>query len=136
MRRESTGLARSSFIQNATDGPIFDLIECAAEKAFGINGEPVDVGFPAVHEALKDPATDLVVVIAHSQGTLISAVMLRLMRLIYAPDGGHRLTGRQLETELAALRRTGVTLDPGDFADITTKELAKLEVYCFANSQR
>jgi hypothetical protein len=122
-----------TIIQNATDGPIFDLIECAGEKAFGMNGEPVDVGFPAVHQALKDPATDLVVVVAHSQGTLISAVMLRLLRLIYAPDGGRRLTGRQLETELDALRLTGVTLDPGDFADITTKELAKLEVYCFAN---
>ncbi len=43
------------------------------------------------------------------------------------------MRGRQLETELAALRRTGVTLDPIDFADITTNELAKLEVYCFAN---
>jgi hypothetical protein len=122
-----------TIIQNATDGPIFDLIECAEEKAFGMNGEPVDVGFPAVHQALKDPATDLVVVIAHSQGTLISAVMLRLLRLIYVPNGSRRPTGRQLETELAALRRTGVTLDPGDFADITTQELAKLEVYCFAN---
>jgi hypothetical protein len=122
-----------TIIQNATDGPIFDLLECADEKAFGMNGEPVDVGFPAVHQALKDRGTDLVVVVAHSQGTLISAVMLRLLRLIYAPDGSRRPTGAQLETELAALRRMGVTLDPGDFADITTKELAKLEVYCFAN---
>jgi hypothetical protein len=122
-----------TIIQNATDGPIFDLAECAEEKAFGMNGEPVDVGFPHVHQAIKDPATDLVVIVAHSQGTLIAAVMLRLLRLIYAPEGRGRPTGQQLETELAALRRTGVTLDPGDFEDITTKELVKLEVYCFAN---
>ena len=122
-----------TIIQNATDGPIFDLAECADEKAFGMNGEPVDVGFPVVHQALKDGATDLVVVVAHSQGTLISAVMLRLLRLMYAPDGGRRPTGAQLETELVALRRMGITLDPGEFADLTTKELAKLEVYCFAN---
>jgi hypothetical protein len=122
-----------TIIQNATDGPIFDLAECAEEKAFGMNGEPVDLGFPHVHEALRDPATDLVVIVAHSQGTLIASVMLRLLRLIYAPDGKGRPTGQQLENELAALRRTGVTLDPGDFEDITATELVKLEVYCFAN---
>lgn len=122
-----------TIIQNATDGPIFDLLECAGEKAFGMNGEPVDVGFPPVHDALKDPATDLVVVVAHSQGTPISALMLRLLRLMYAPGGNRRLTPDQFATELAALRRAGVTLDPGKFVDITTEELAKLEVHRFAN---
>jgi hypothetical protein len=35
--------------------------------------------------------------------------------------------------ELAALQRTGVTLDPDDLADVTADELARLEIYCFAN---
>jgi len=122
-----------TIIQNATDGLVFDLAECAEEKAFGMNGEPVDVGFPHVHKALKDPAAHLVVIVAHSQGTLISAVMLRLLRLIYAPDGRHWLTRQQLETELNELRRTGVTLNPRHFEEITAEELAKLELYCFAN---
>ena len=96
-----------TIIQNATDGATFDLAECAEEKAFGMNGEPVDVGFPYVDKALKDPDTDLVVIVAHSQGALISAVMLRLLRLIYAPDGRRWLTRQQLETELNELRRNG-----------------------------
>jgi hypothetical protein len=121
-----------TIIQNATDGPVADLLECADEKAFGMNGEPVDVGFPEVHRALKDGTKDRVVIIAHSQGTLISAVMVRLLRLVYDRTR-ERLPAATQAEELATLRRTGVTLDPNEFADITTAELARLEIYCFAN---
>jgi hypothetical protein len=119
-------------IQNATDGPIADLLECADEKAFGMNGEPADVAFPKVHRALKDGTKDRIVIIAHSQGTLIAGVILRLLRLLYNPDGGGLSDARQAD-ELATLRRAGVTLDPGDFEAITTAELERLEIYCFAN---
>jgi hypothetical protein len=98
-----------------------------------MNGEPVDVGFPYVHRALKNPATDRIVIVAHSQGTLISAVMLRLLKFLYAPGGRRRLTGQELETERNELRRAGVWLDTRDFDDITEEELAELEIYCFAN---
>jgi hypothetical protein len=121
-----------TIIQNATDGPVSDLLECADEKAFGMNGEPVDVGFPEVHRALKDGTKDRVVIVAHSQGTLISAVMVRLLRLIY-DRVGELLSAAEQADELAALRRTGVTLDPDDFEDVTTAELERLEIYCFAN---
>ncbi|HET6870359.1 MAG TPA: hypothetical protein VFH80_30885 [Solirubrobacteraceae bacterium] len=121
-----------TIIQNATDGPIADLLECADEKAFGMNGEPVDVGFPEVYRALKDGTKDRVVIIAHSQGTLISAVMARLLRLVY-DRVGELLSAAERADELAALRRTGVTLDPNDFADVTSAELDRLEIYCFAN---
>jgi len=121
-----------TIIQNVTDGLASDLLECADEKAFGMNGEPVDVGFPKVYCALKDVTKDRVVVIAHSQGTLISAVMVRLLRLIY-DRVGELLSSAEQVAELAALRRTGVTLDPDDFADVTTAELDRLEIYCFAN---
>ena len=121
-----------TIIQNATDGAVSDLLECADEKAFGMNGEPVDVGFPEIHRALKDVAKERVVVVAHSQGTLISAVMVRLLRLIYDRIG-EQLSGAEQADELAALRRTGVTLDPDDFEDVTTAELERLEIYCFAN---
>ena len=121
-----------TIIQNATDGPVSDLLECADEKAFGMNGEPVDVGFPEVHRALKDGTKDRVVIVAHSQGTLISAVMVRLLRLIY-DRVGELLSAAEQAEELAALRRTGVTLDPDDFEDVTTAELERLEIYCFAN---
>ena len=119
-------------IQNATDGPISDLIECADEKAFGMNGEPADIAFPELHRALKDPSKDRVVIIAHSQGTLIAAVLVRLLALIYTRRDESSSTGAQAD-ELGALRRRGVTLDPDDFDDITAAELARLEIYCFAN---
>jgi hypothetical protein len=121
-----------TIIQNATDGPISDLIECADEKAFGMNGEPVDVGFPEIHRALKDPTKQRVVIIAHSQGTLIVAVILRLLRLLYERRGELLSPGAQSD-ELGALRRRGVTLDLDAFADVSAAELARLEVYCFAN---
>ncbi|MGN6868187.1 MAG: hypothetical protein ACTHMY_07270 [Solirubrobacteraceae bacterium] len=121
-----------TIIQNATDGPVSDLLECADEKAFGMNGEPVDVGFPQVYRALKDETKERVVIIAHSQGTLISAVMARLLRLIYHRVGELLSAAEQAE-ELASLRRAGVTLDPNKFADVTTAELERLEIYCFAN---
>jgi hypothetical protein len=121
-----------TIIQNATDGPLADLLECAYEKAFGMNGEPVNVGFPVLHRALKDASKDRIVIIAHSQGTLISAVMVRLLRLIYTEREDHMSPADQA-AELAALQRTGVTLDPDDLADVTADELARLEIYCFAN---
>jgi hypothetical protein len=121
-----------TIIQNATDGPVADLFECAYEKAFGMNGEPVNVGFPVIHRALKDPAKDRIVIIAHSQGTLISGVMLRLLRLIYADRDDHMSSAEQ-SRERAALQRAGVTLSPDDLEDVTREELARLEIYCFAN---
>jgi hypothetical protein len=121
-----------TIIQNATDGPVGDLIECADEKAFGMNGEPVDVGFPEVHRALKDTTRERVVVVAHSQGTLICAVMLRLLTLMYERRG-ELMSEREQAAELGRLRRRGVTLDPDDFEDLTVAELGRLEIYCFAN---
>jgi hypothetical protein len=119
-------------IQNATDGAISDLLECGEEKAFGMNGEPVDVGFPVVHRALKDETKERVVIVAHSQGTLISAVMIRLLRLIY-DRVSELLSAAEQAEELAALRSRGVTVDPGAFAPVTTVELERLEIYAFAN---
>jgi hypothetical protein len=121
-----------TIIQNATDGPVFDLLECADERAFGMNGEPVNVGFPEVHRALKDRSKQRVVIVAHSQGTLIWAVMLRLLRLIYSP-ADRSLSPTERAEHLAQLRRSGVTLEPSHFDDVTPAELRRLEIYCFAN---
>jgi hypothetical protein len=121
-----------TIVQNATDGPLADLLECADEKAFGMNGEPADVAFPEIHRALKDPTKDRVIIIAHSQGTLIAAVLVRLLRLLYARKGDVISEAKQAE-ELDALRRTSVTLDLDDFEDVTRDELRRLEIYCFAN---
>jgi hypothetical protein len=52
--------------------------------------------------------------------------------LVYARTDEVISEAKQAE-ELDALRRTGVTLDPDDFEDVTSDELQRLEIYCFAN---
>jgi hypothetical protein len=58
--------------------------------------------------------------------------MLRLLGLVYE----HRdelMSEAQRADELAKLRHRGVTLDLDDFEALTRAELARLEIYCFAN---
>jgi hypothetical protein len=121
-----------TLIQNSTDGLAEDLIECASEK-FGHPGEVLATAFPPIYDALTDAEKQRVVVIAHSQGTIIAAVLLRLLRLIYESQPGSAPAARTPHHARAALRDSGVALDPIHFVPITRKELSKLELYCFAN---
>lgn len=120
-----------TLLQNSTDGLLEDLVECAREKSFGRTAEATEKAFPAIYDALKDPAKRRVVVIAHSQGTIIAAVVLRLLALIYQPGPDPRAAARapQAAREAAA----DVELDPTELEPLDRDELAKLEVYCFAN---
>lgn len=120
-------------IQNSTDGLVDDLRECVSEKAFGRTGEAATVAFPAIYDAIKDEERQRVVVIAHSQGTLIVAVVLRLMKLIYQPDGRADSRAAVPDAVRQAVRNAGIGLDIGDFDPIRREDLAKLELYCFAN---
>jgi len=120
-------------LQNSTDGFVEDLAKCADEKTFRRIGEASTVSFPALYDALKDASKQRVVLIAHSQGTLISAVMLRLIELIYVPDGRARRRRPIGAAARKAVRDAGVGLDMEDFEPLTTDELARLELYCFAN---
>lgn len=54
-------------------------MECASEK-LGATGEDVDNGFHVLLDAIADPQKKRVVLICHSQGTLIAAVVLRLIK--------------------------------------------------------
>lgn len=122
-----------TLIENSTDGLVEDLVECAREKSFGSVAEATEKAFPAIYDALKDPEKRRVVVIAHSQGTIIAAAVLRLMGLIYR--GGRRGPAVRSDPKQAreAVRDAGVGLDPTDFGPIDRDELGKLELYCFAN---
>ena len=123
----------STLIQNSTDGFVWELAECADEKAFGQTGEAATVAFPAIYDAVKDPEKERVVVVAHSQGTLIAAVVLRLMEFSYRPGRGLPAARRERKAVRTELRSVGVGLDLEEFEAVGRHELAKLELYCFAN---
>jgi len=59
--------------------------------------------------------------------------MLRLIELIYVPDGRARRRRPIGAAARKAVRDAGVGLDMEDFEPLTTDELARLELYCFAN---
>ncbi|MGZ6576143.1 MAG: hypothetical protein ACXVHB_33150 [Solirubrobacteraceae bacterium] len=120
-------------IQNSTDGAVEDLAECAVEKAFGRNGEAATVAFPAIYDALKDPQAERVVVVAHSQGTIIASVILHLMKLIYRQRGRRSAVARDRDAVRREMRTARVDLDLEDFDELTREDINKLELYCFAN---
>jgi hypothetical protein len=122
-----------TLLENSTDGLIEDLIECAREKSFGRNAEATERVFPAIYDALKDPEKRRVVVIAHSQGTIITSAVLRLLKLIYKGDRDQPACDDDPVAARDVVRGASVELDPKDFEPLERDELAKLEVYCFAN---
>ena len=120
---------------NSTDGAGVDLIECASEK-LGATGEDVDSAFHPLLDAIASSQKERVVLISHSQGTLITAVLLRLIGGVYA----HTMSGTRgvlSKSDREAIRRhaaaEGLTINPRRLKPATPTELAKLEVYCFAN---
>ncbi len=126
-----------TLIQNSTCGLISDLAECALGKQWSRTTESVRKAFPAIHAALKSEK-EKVVVIAHSQGTIIASVVLRLLEAITQPTAPLHLEAAALGAPLRYAEPVFVfpdeyDLEPKDFAPLTEDELAKLEVYCFAN---
>ncbi|OZG73024.1 hypothetical protein BTA51_13810 [Hahella sp. CCB-MM4] len=139
-------------IHNATDSLVVDLLECAVGKTFKTDPnlskpqtmtEPTIKATIAILEALKDPQKDKVVVICHSQGTIITANVLRALRrallhidlLRQDPDSLPALD-LQLIDELALeillrgdlLQKTKKELD-----EYLTQIMSRMEVYTFAN---
>jgi hypothetical protein len=126
-----------TLIQNSTGGLVPDLVECAVGKQWKHTTEAVRKAFPAIYAALKSEKQK-VVVIAHSQGTIIASIVLQLLEALTQP-GPARLEGEQA-VSFAPGYEEPVFIFPGeyeiyplDFAPLTVDELAKLELYCFAN---
>jgi hypothetical protein len=125
-----------TLIQNSTCGLLPDLVECALGKQWQRTTEAAKKAFPALHAALKSEK-EKVVVIAHSQGTILVAVVLQLLKAIT-----RRAPARAEAAAFAVpfgyaepvfIFPEEYELDPEDFAPLTEDELAKLEIYCFAN---
>jgi hypothetical protein len=119
-----------TLIQNSTDSFFYDLAQCMVGKAWRQATEPAIKAFPVIYDALQNPHKRRVVILAHSQGTII---MSNVLRLLYA----------KVSVPMEALSATSHAppefilqdeseFDLGDFAELPLKNLTKLEVYCFA----
>ena len=113
-----------TIIQNATDSIGVDLAESVVGKAWEVHTEPASKAYPFIHRALHDPGKKRVVVICHSQGTIIMANVLRALL-----NDEHR---DRLET---TRRRAGSMAGEEGCRPLEDQELLKkLEVYAFANA--
>jgi hypothetical protein len=128
-----------TMLQNATDSLLLDLLECIVGKQWYRYTEAAVKAFPPIYDALKRPDKRRVVVIAHSQGTIIMAIVLRMLGEVLSPPP------EEPELALAALFGAEAYAPPEfvypdqdpwraeDFEPLSQQELAKLELYCFAN---
>src|SRR6266540_3930268 len=129
-----------TLIQNSTCGTLVDLIECALGKQWHRTTESAIQALPPIYDALKSEK-ERVILIAHSQGTIIAAMVLSLLYTLTRPKeagpGGEALLGEispaqpYAPPEVVYPDASRFQLD--DFEPLTEDELAKLEVYCFAN---
>jgi hypothetical protein len=122
-----------TLIQNSTSSLLTDLAQCALDKMNWRITEPVVKAFPALYDALASPNKQRVVLVAHSQGTIVAAVLLRLLKLLTRRE---RLPGEVLPAAAYAgpeiIFQSDEPLDAADFAPLEESQLAKLELYCFA----
>ena len=116
-----------TLIQNSTSSLFTDLLQCALDKEGWRVTEPVNKAFPAIYDALKSPYKKRVVMIAHSQGTIIAAVVLRLLKQIIRPHVAARAAAPP-----EFIYADDAPVDLRDFDLLEESELAKLEIYCFA----
>ena len=122
-----------TLIQNSTSSLLTDLLQCALDKQGWRITEPVTKALPAIYDALKRPDKERVVVIAHSQGTIIAAAVLSLLKQLTVrelPAGAVPPAGGYAPPEFVYPDEAPLTLT--DFAPLTMAELRKLEIYCFA----
>ena len=139
-----------TIIQNSTNSFIVDMAQCAIGKEWELTTEPASKAFIPIYDALKSEKKK-VVVIVHSQGTIIMAKVLELLNRITLPKkeeapipaagalppkmGFGLLVPEEREhfagPEFIYPDQAGLKL--GDFTPLQEAELAKLEVYCFAN---
>ena len=123
-----------TLVQNSTSSLLTDLLQCALDKESWRITEPVTKALPAIYDALKRTDKQRVVLIAHSQGTIIAAAMLRLLGQITQAEPTRRAAlapaAAMAPPEFVYPDQTPLNL--ADFVPLTAHELGKLEIYCFA----
>ena len=111
-----------TIIQNATDSIMVDLFEAVLGKALPVVTEAAAKAYPFIHHALHHEDKKRVVVLCHSQGTIVMSNVLRAL-----VDESHR------ESLEEGLRRMRQEHDCSLRAIEDTELLKKLEIYAFAN---
>ena len=122
-----------TLIQNSTSSLLTDLLQCALDKQGWRITEPVTKALPAIYDALKRPDKRRVIVIAHSQGTIIAAAVLQLLKQITRSERKARglvAPATYAPPEFVYPDQSPLVLT--DFAPLTESEFSKLELYCFA----
>lgn len=122
-----------TIVQNSTGTLVSDLFECALGKQWYRATESVNKAFPAIYDALKSEK-ERVVVVAHSQGTIIMSIVLRLLQesLRMGSPRVRPARGRaRARVEPVLPHDWPIRLD--EFEPITEGDLEKLEIYCIAN---
>jgi hypothetical protein len=134
-------------LHNSTCGVLPDLLECAVGKGWNGVTEATRMAFAPIYSALKQPSCQRVVLLAHSQGSLIAGVLLWLLRGLYAPTAHELLEGEPQCPEQRVARALAerwafpcaqsaadrLASPAAVSPPLTRAELAKLEVYAFAN---
>jgi hypothetical protein len=149
-------------LHNFTRGFIPDLAACAVGKEWDQVTESAAVAFPHVYAALKNAACERVILLGHSQGTILSAVILELLKGLHPPvrerwvkapvvspehSVARKLAGRwdfarSMRPPRAGKKGAGPSAPlafkcpghrPRQPEPVTLAELRKLELYCFAN---
>ena len=145
-------------LHNFTRGLIPDLAACAVGKEWDRVTESVAVAFPPVYAALKKRSCERLILLAHSQGTILSAVILELLKGLHPPIHEQWIKGPAVSPEHKVARELAARWDfertmqtgkreqtamrpafewPGfgrrQLEPVTLNEWRKLEMYCFAN---
>ena len=66
-------------LHNVTRGFIPDLAACAVGKEWDHVTESAAIAFPPIYAALKNETCERLILLAHSQGTILSAVILDML---------------------------------------------------------
>lgn len=132
-----------TLIQNSTGSFFSDLVECMLGKEWFRTTEAAVKAFPPIYDALKTRSKERVVVVCHSQGTIILSVVLRLLLGITrtaraAVEAAAEAVPTTLpaaasfaEPEFVYPQDEPIQLE--EFDPLEEDELAKLEIYAFAN---
>jgi hypothetical protein len=133
-----------TILYSPTEGFAFDLLGSVIGKGWTIT-ESATCNFAALVEALIDPEVRRVVVVCHSQGAIVAAVLIKALEELlpqkYAERGAgaepvspERRVAREIVGNNASTRqqcRTRAAI--GNARKLSPSDIGKLELYCFAN---